>query len=45
MRLWMSLCILLTACASHVVRCDSRLQPINNPKTSAATIVAPRSAP
>jgi len=45
MRLWMSLCLLLSACASHQVRCDSRLQPINNPKLSAAASVAPRGAP
>jgi hypothetical protein len=45
MRLWMSLCLLLSACASHEVRCDSRLQPINNPKASTAAIATPRGAP
>jgi hypothetical protein len=29
MRVVCCLCLLLTACASHAVRCDGRLQPIN----------------
>ncbi len=31
MRIVCCLCVLLTACASHAVRCDGRLQPINPP--------------
>jgi len=31
MRVVCCLCLLLTACASHAVRCDGRLQPINPP--------------
>jgi hypothetical protein len=31
MRLLIGLALLLTACASHDVRCDGRLQPINQP--------------
>jgi hypothetical protein len=32
MRLVYCLFLLLPACASHVVRCDGRLQPINQPE-------------
>ncbi len=35
MRILLSLVLLLTACASHDVRCDGRLQPINPPGTHA----------
>lgn len=31
MRLIYCLLLLLPACTSHVVRCDGRLQPINEP--------------
>ncbi len=31
MRIIVFLCVLLTACASHEVRCDRRLRPINAP--------------
>lgn len=37
MRLVYCLFILLPACASHVVRCDGRLQPINQPAPPAST--------
>jgi hypothetical protein len=37
MRLMFALFLLLPACASHAVRCDGRLQPVNQPVTSPAT--------
>jgi len=44
---WIALLLLcLTACASHELRCDGRLQPINLPKAKASTLAAPvRSGP
>jgi hypothetical protein len=36
MRLLLSLCWLLAGCASHTVRCDIHLQPINVPKAASA---------
>jgi len=44
---WILLLILcLSACASHELRCDGRLQPINLPKGNASTLVDPvRSGP
>ncbi len=35
MRVVCCLCLLLSACASHAVRCDGRLQPINPPPAGA----------
>lgn len=43
MRFIYCLFLLLPACASHVVRCDGRLQPINQPAPPAS--VAPRVSP
>jgi hypothetical protein len=54
MRLLYCLLLALSACTSHVVRCDGRLQPINVPAAGAAAGSAtpatrgpasPRSAP
>jgi len=42
MRLFLSLFWLLAGCASHTVRCDVHLQPINIPKAAPAV---PRSGP
>jgi hypothetical protein len=42
MRLFVSLCWLLAGCASHTVRCDAHLQPINVTKSASAP---PRSSP
>jgi hypothetical protein len=35
------LCLLLSACASHAVRCDRHLRPINGTSAGAA-VIAPR---
>lgn len=43
MRFIYCLFLLLPACASHVVRCDGRLQPINQPAPPASA--APRVSP
>lgn len=43
MRVIFCLFLLLPACASNAVRCDSRLQAINPPATAAGA--APRSTP
>jgi hypothetical protein len=40
MRLAYCVFFLLSACASHVVRCDGRLQPINLPARPVATAPA-----
>jgi hypothetical protein len=50
MRKFLSLCWLLAGCASHTVRCDAHLQPINLPNAATATAAAaaavvPRSGP
>ncbi len=45
MRVFLCLFLFLPACASHGVRCDGRLQPINRPMTAAAPILPPRSKP
>jgi hypothetical protein len=37
MRMFFCLFLLLPACASHVVRCDGRLQPINLPVVGAVS--------
>jgi hypothetical protein len=34
MRLLLCLAFMLTACASHTVRCDKHLQPINQPTSA-----------
>ncbi len=36
--------LLASACASHGVRCDGRLQPINSPAPRAAMTVPPQTA-
>jgi len=45
MRMFLCLCLLLPACASHTVRCDGRLQPINLPVARSDSRAAPRSSP
>lgn len=47
MRVIFCLFLLLPACASHAVRCDGRLLPINMPVAGAGSAGAlpPRSAP
>lgn len=42
MKVWL-LCVLVSGCASHTVRCDARLQPINAPAPNPAA--APTGAP
>ena len=37
--------LLLTGCASHTVRCDGRLQPINLPAPTAVTGAAASAVP
>ena len=44
MRMIYCLFLLLPACASHAVRCDGRLQPINLPARAAAGASAPAAA-
>jgi hypothetical protein len=44
MRVVCCLCLLLTACASHAVRCDGHLQPIN-PRPVVPGPATPRSIP
>ena len=41
MRVFISLALFLTACASHDVRCDGRLQPINQPEPRAQPAQSP----
>ncbi len=38
MRVACFLAVLLSACASHAVHCERRLQPINSPAASAAQV-------
>jgi hypothetical protein len=37
--------LLLTACSSHAVRCDGRLQPINLPAAGAVPVAAAGAVP
>jgi hypothetical protein len=41
MRIFYCLLLLLSACASHEVRCDKRLEPINRPAPAVSQIAAP----
>jgi hypothetical protein len=45
MRLVFCSILLLTACASHDVRCDAHLRPINPPASSANTATQPAQSP
>ncbi len=45
MRVIYCLFLLLTACASHAVRCDGRLQPINRSVPTAAAGAASSPSP
>jgi hypothetical protein len=45
MRVFISLALFLTACASHDVRCDGHLQPINQPEPRAQPAQSPALPP
>jgi hypothetical protein len=44
MRLFIPICLLLSACASHETRCDRHLQPINLPAPPFAHAAADRAS-